>query len=217
VFSFLPGSPFFKEGWVNEGFTYTWIRDRFLIPGKEFYSSIRLSPAEQRELLRRLSIQAEVPSSATLEMFATKCAPLPKNELALFLYQTLPLIPRSDCKAVLQKLLGIENPAFPSELPDFLSSQEIQQLAKAQMEADADRHATIIARAQALRLAPTPCIFADTNWPQGYFAFVVHPLTLDLEIWKTDKVGFFASPLPLVKTWLGKGKQFTWILNTNKI
>jgi hypothetical protein len=217
VFSFLPGLELFKEGWVDEGFTYTWIRDRFLLPGKEFYSSMRLSPDEQRELMRRLSMEGKVSSSATIEVFCSKCQHIPEKELAAFLYRTLPLVPGNQCKAVLQKLLEIDHPLIPSEMPDFLSSQEIQQLAKAQIHSDIDRHAKIAARAQELKLAPTACIFADTNWPEGYFAFVVHPITLELEVWKSDLVGSFASPLPLVKTWLGKGKEFVWNIYTNKI
>jgi hypothetical protein len=216
VFSFLPGSKLFKEGWIDEGFTYTWIRDRFLLPGKEFYSSIKLSPAEQRELMRRLSIDGEVSSSSTIEMFCSKCRHIPEKDLAAFLYRTLPLIPLDQCKAVLQKLTGIDYPVIPSQLPDFLSSQEIQQLAKAQISADIDRHAVVASRAQELKLAPTACIFADTNWPQGYFAFVVHPITLNLEVWKSDQIGSFASPLPLVKTWMGKGKEFTWTIYTSR-
>jgi hypothetical protein len=217
VFSFLPGLELFKEGWVDEGFTYTWIRDRFMLPGKEFYSTIRLSPDEQRELMRRLSIEGDVTFSATIEMFCSKCPHIPERELAAFLYRTLPLVPGDKCKAVLQKLLETDHPLIPSELPEFLSSQEIQQLAKAQIRSDIDRHAKIAARAQALKLAPTACIFADTNWPEGYFAFVIHPITLELEVWKSDLIGSFASPLPLVKTWLGKGKEFVWNIYTNKI
>ena len=214
VFSFLPGLKLFKEGWMDEGFTYTWIRDRFLLPGKEFFSSMRLSPAEQKELMRRLSLEGEVSSSATIEVF---CSKFPEKELAAFLYRTLPLIPGDQCKTVLQKLLETDHPVMPSELPDFLSSQEIQEIAKAQIRSDIDRHAKIAARAQELKLAPTACIFADTNWSEGYFAFVIHPITLNLEVWKSDLTGSFASPLPLVKTWLGKGKEFTWNIYTNKI
>ena len=106
---------------------------------------------------------------------------------------------------------------LPSELPDFLSSQEIQQLAKAQIHSDIDKHVLIAARAQELKLAPTACVFADTNWPEGYFAFVIHPISLNLEVWKSDKTGSIATPLPLVKTWLGKGKEFAWTIFTNKI
>jgi hypothetical protein len=217
VFSLLPGLPLFKKGWADEGFTYTWVRDQFLLPGKEFYSSMQLSPDEQRELMRRLSIKGDVSSSATIEMFCAKCPQIPEKDLAAFLYRTLPLVPAAHCKAVLQKLLENDYPVIPSQLPDFLSSQEIQQLAKAQITTDIDRHANIAARAAELKLAPTACIFADTNWPQGYFAFVIHPITLNLEVWKSDKIGSLAAPLPLVKTWLGKGKEFAWTLYTNKI
>jgi hypothetical protein len=214
VFSFLPGLELFKEGWIDEGFTYTWIRDQFVLPGKEFYSSITLSPAEQQELMRRLSIDGQATSSVSIEMFCSKCRQIPEKELAAFLYRTLPLVPAGQCKAVLQKLTGVDHPVFPPELPDFLSSEEIQQLAKAQIDFDVDRHARIAARAQEIKLAPTPCIFADTNWPQGYFAFVIHPITLNLEVWKSDQTGSIAAPIPLVKTWLGKGKEFTWKLYT---
>lgn len=54
------------------------------------------------------------------------------------------------------------------------------------------------------------CVFADTNWPEGYFTFVISPLTLQLEMWKSDRSGVLAAPLPLIKTWFGKGKEFTW-------
>ncbi len=111
VFSLLPGFLLFKEGWLDVGFTYTWIRDRFLLPGKEFYSSMRLSPAEQEELMRRLSIEGDAKSSSTLERFCLKCRHIPEEELAAFLYRTVPLVPGNQCKAVLQELLGIEHPS----------------------------------------------------------------------------------------------------------
>jgi hypothetical protein len=212
AFTVLPGLDFFREGWIDEGFTYTWIRDRFLLPGKEFFGEIKLSRDEQRELMRRLSIDGETSSSASLEMFSSQCPQVPKKDLEAFLYQTLPLISGDQCKSVLQKLLSTDHVALPPSLPDFISSQEIQLLAKAQIKSPIDRHLAIAERAKALKLAPTSCLFADTNWPQAYFAFVVHPITLNLEIWKTDRTGTLAKPLPLVKSWLGKGKDFSWTL-----
>ncbi len=61
------------------------------------------------------------------------------------------------------------------------------------------------------------CVFSDTNWQDRYFAFVVSPLTLQLEMWVCDKTGALAATLPLIKTWFGKGKQFTWTIYTKKI
>ncbi len=217
AFSLLPGFSLFKEGWTDEGFTYTWIRDSFLLPGKEFYSGIKLSSEEQLELLRRLSIEGKVFSSASLETFCSHITEISQTELAAFLYRTLPLVPAHQCKTVLQKLSGAEHVVLPSPLLDFLSSQEIQMLAKSQVKLDVDRHAYVAARAQELKLAPTSCLFADTNWSQGYFAFVIHPITLNLEVWKTDKIGSQGTPLPVVKTWLGKGKEFAWTIFTNSL
>jgi hypothetical protein len=61
------------------------------------------------------------------------------------------------------------------------------------------------------------CLFADTNWTEKYFAFVVSPKTLKLEMWLSDKTGIFAMPLPLINTWFGKGKPYTWTVYTRKI
>jgi hypothetical protein len=218
AFSLLPGLSPFKEGWMDEGFTYTWIRDSFLIPGKEFYSGMKLSTDEQQELLRRLSIEGEIFSSTSIENFCSHMTKIPQDELAAFLYRTLPLVPASQCKTVLQKLTGRKDVLLPSPLPDFLSSQEIQMVAKSQLRLyDVDPHAYVTARAQELKLAPTACLFADTNWSEGYFAFVIHPITLNLEVWKSDKMGTIGTPLPVVKTWLGKGKDFAWTIFINRL
>jgi hypothetical protein len=212
AFTLLPA--LFKEGWLDQGFTYTWIRDRFLVPAKEFYNGMKLSSEEQRELMRRLSIEGELFSSASIETFSAQCSKIPEHELAAFIYRTLPLIPASQSKAVLQKLSGIEDVILPSSMPEFFSSQEIQLLAKAQIKSDIDRHLKVAVRAQELKLAPTTCLFADTNWSQGFFAFVINPISLNLEIWKTDRTGTLGAPLPLIKTWLGKGKEFVWHIYT---
>jgi hypothetical protein len=217
AFSLLPGLSPFKTGWIDEGFTYTWIRDTFLLPAKEFYSEMKLSTDEQQELLRRLSIEGDIFSSASIETFCSHITKIPQHELAAFLYRTLPLVPASQCKTVLQKLTGRKDVLLPNSLPDFLSSQEIQMVAKSQLRLDADPHAYVAARAQELKLAPAACLFADTNWSEGYFAFVIHPITLNLEVWKTDKTGTIGFPLPVVKTWLGKGKDFAWTIFINRL
>ena len=214
VFSVLPGSSFFQQGWLDTGFTYTWIRDQFIQPAKEFYSEMRLSREEQLELMRRLSLYGETSSSASIETFCARFPELPRKELAAFLYRMLPLVRADQCKSVLQQLVESEV-VMPKELPPFLSSEEIQLLAKSMLRQDVDRHAVVADRARALKLAPPICIFADTNWPEGYFAFVINPISLELEVWKTDLVGSRAASLPLVKSWLGKGKQFTWIVYIN--
>ncbi|MBI2742352.1 MAG: hypothetical protein HYX48_00345 [Chlamydiales bacterium] len=51
AFILHPGSPLFKEGWQDEIYTYTWVRDKLLIPGREFYENIRLSLKQQQHLV----------------------------------------------------------------------------------------------------------------------------------------------------------------------
>jgi len=50
AFIFYPGLPFFKEGWQDKGFSYTWARDQVLLPSKNVFDAIRLSPNEQHHL-----------------------------------------------------------------------------------------------------------------------------------------------------------------------
>jgi hypothetical protein len=211
AFSVLPALQPFQQGWEDSGFTYTWIRDNFLVPGRQFYDEMRLTREEQLDLMRRLSVHGETISSATVEFF---CQQIDDPSLPAFLFQTLPLIPADRCKAVLQDLVGTDRISLPA-LPAFLSSQEIQLLAKSHLKTA--QHETIAARAKELKLAPPSCIFADTNWSNSYFAFVVNPCNLALEIWKTDRTGTIGAPLPLIKSWLGKGKDFIWTIYTNKL
>jgi hypothetical protein len=53
-----------------------------------------------------------------------------------------------------------------------------------------DLDAKLSKQAQCLNLeAPPPLVFADTNWPQSYFSFLVNPATLQIELWRTNKLG----------------------------
>lgn len=178
----LPGMSTFFEAWNDRGFTYTWIRDQWLEPARQFYLDQRLTKDEQRELYRRLRLEGPLKSSMTVQEFAGEVKQIPADMLAAFLFQTLPLVPAEQCQA----LLHAHNP------PPFLSSEELYQITGSDRE-----------NMRELKLAPSVFLFADTNWPNGYFSFVVNPITLQLEVWKTDRAGVTGAPLPLVKTWFG--------------
>ncbi len=182
----LPGMPEFYEAWNDRGFTYTWIRDRWLEPAKQFYLEQKFSKDEQKELYRRLNITGDLKTSMTLQEFVHPLKQI--DHLGSFLYETLPLISAERCQALLQ--------TTPSE--PFLSSEELFQRMYKQT-ADSLR-----AEMRKLKLASPTFIFADTNWPNGYFSFVLNPVTLELEVWKTDRAGVQGAPIPLVKTWFGK-------------
>lgn len=190
----LPGMPTFFEAWNDRGFTYTWIRDEWIAPARQFYLDQKLSRDEQKELYRRLGVEGELKSSMTLEEFSKQAKRIPMDILGAFLFQTLPLIPAEQCQALLQ--------STKIQLPPFLSSEELFRLMyKSSEETSAD---AVRETMRELKLAPPVFLFADTNWPCGYFSFVIHPITLKLEVWKTDRAGVTGAPLPLVKTWLGK-------------
>lgn len=192
----LPGMPKLHEAWSDRGFTYTWIRDEWLEPARQFYRSQNLTKDEQRELYRRLGIVGAVKPHMTLQEFSLEARDIPVDALASFLFQTVPLISADKCKALLQT---------HHKFPPYLSSAELFQLMyQLSPEPSADGVREMM---RTLKLASPALLFADTNWPDGYFSFVVHPITLSLEVWKTDRAGVSGAPLPLVKTWFGSD---TW-------
>lgn len=185
----LPGMPTFYEAWNDKGFTYTWIRDEWLLPAKQFYLDQTLSKDQQKELHRRLGVQAPLRSSMTLDEFCGQLKQIPVDLLGSFLFKTLPLISES-CQA------GLQAP--------WRSSEELFGRSSPPLD-------TARAAMRKQGLSPAAFLFADTNWPDGYFSFVVHPVTLQLEVWKTDRAGVTGAPLPLVKTWFGKENWFIFL------
>lgn len=53
--AFLLKPGLFKEGWLDKGFTYTWIRDNIIRPSEMHYAQIRLSGDDQIAFLQTLS------------------------------------------------------------------------------------------------------------------------------------------------------------------
>ena len=59
-----------------------------------------------------------------------------------------------------------------------------------------------------------PLMFADTNWGEWYFAFVLSPATLNLELWRFDMSGLVGFPMTSWKQWLDGSKKIPWKLYT---
>jgi hypothetical protein len=60
-------------------------------------------------------------------------------------------------------------------------------------------------------LPPKPFIFADSNWIKDYFAFVVSPGSLQLELWSVDFYGISGRPISYWKMWVnGSRKEPQW-------
>ncbi|MFN4174026.1 MAG: hypothetical protein ACK4HV_02850, partial [Parachlamydiaceae bacterium] len=64
-------------------------------------------------------------------------------------------------------------------------------------------------------LAPSPLIFADSNWPNFYFSFAVNPITNEFEFWRMDPLGLTGEPMGEWKEWLdGSRKDIPWGIYT---
>ena len=68
-------------------------------------------------------------------------------------------------------------------------------------------------------LAPRPLIVADSNWVKDLFAFVISPVSLDLELWSVNGYGTEGRPIDHWKMWLnGSRKDSKWgvLVNPNE-
>jgi hypothetical protein len=60
-------------------------------------------------------------------------------------------------------------------------------------------------------LPPQPVIFADSNWVKDFFAFVVSPVSQQIELWSTNAYGTEGAPISAWKHWLnGSRRDRTW-------
>jgi hypothetical protein len=94
AFLLKPGLSPFKEGWLDKGFTYTWIRDQVIEPGKKYYSAIRLD-SQTQTLLASKVIQGEFfPQSTPLSLpdfraSLLEISPKQEDDIDNLLFQSL--------------------------------------------------------------------------------------------------------------------------------
>ncbi len=60
-----------------------------------------------------------------------------------------------------------------------------------------------------------PLFFADTNWPYYYFAFVLSPATLKLELWRMNKLGNQGYPMHQWDSHFSEESPQQWSIFTN--
>lgn len=186
AFLLKPGLSPFREGWQDRGFTYTWVRDHFLLPMQAFY-------------------EQHMPATTSLS----------DEEL----FHSLPFVPSDQCQRVLHKLLVPWNitPSIPKKLPPELTALEIKNLAKLHLQhLPIDAHGLIAERAREIGFAPRVLLFADTNWVQNYFAFVVNPRTKKFELWRVDRTGTIGAPMAAWNhLFHAKGEPWTIFFDSN--
>lgn len=133
AFTVLPGQDLFRQGWQEEIFTYTWVRDEVFLPSQRFYDEMRLSLPEQEylhhafcdllpplighHLSRVLSPSNKKISiidwrNRVLETLSQQNkAPATQKQkfidaLDAFLFQALPLTPAKEWKVAVRRILS---------------------------------------------------------------------------------------------------------------
>ncbi len=242
AFTVIPSLELVRSGWQDDLYTYTWVRDKVVLPRKQFYESVLLSPSEQSFLLEEfgkgLPIEAshllhKVPCiqqsslisfrNEILEVFPR--IPL-ENKVDSFLYEMIPLVSGREWKHLVRNLLSdLDVPhldtaldAYPDYLSEIMSAKEVREIAKAlylaskgSLVSSFDLHEVISKKAEEMRLAPpSPLLFADTNWSQFYFGFVVNPGTLQLELWRIQPSCGSAFPMSSWNKWFTKENTASW-------
>jgi hypothetical protein len=156
AFVLLPGQEDLRDGWLEDLFTYTWVRDEVLHPSQQFYSEVHLSSAQQIFLFDKLCAQlppqfshTSPPKGKTLSATQWRNEVLKvllrqfkevalANKLDAFLYQTLPLIEGREWKPTVRKALAdlmsdeVEKvlKLFPDVPAPFLTAREMRETIK---------------------------------------------------------------------------------------
>ena len=78
-----------------------------------------------------------------------------------------------------------------------------------------DLHRTVAKNASQYGFAPPqPLLFADTNWSNHYFGFIVNPGTHRLELWRLDFTGLKGQPMSAWNSYLDGTSRLPWVIYT---
>ncbi len=234
AFSLLPA--LFKEGWQGNEFTYTWVRDQIVLPGKKFYSDMQLDGEESAFLFlefckeTRLSFPSPIKGFCSIAEWRNAVAEvLPQKSLVdtldAFLVQSLPLFYGSSWKAHAKELLGdlynscldkASSPALLTARYFFTLVKELYIQAENTVCLPFNLHEKIAHRARQLHLAPpTTLLVADTNWSDNFFAFAINPGTEKLELWRFDNTLSTGFPMSQWTRFLNGQEKKLWTIFTH--
>lgn len=148
-----------------------------------------------------------------------------------FLYQSLPIIPGKQWKAYARRILSdkmhekVEKifQLFPDAPSLFMTARELREatkgcylLAQGKISLSFDLHTYIANRARSIGAGqPTPLLFADTNWTNNFFGFVVNPGNGKLELWRLDRPLSQGVQMQQWKHWLNGSDRKTWSIFTH--
>ncbi len=147
-----------------------------------------------------------------------------------FLYHSLPIVPGREWKPLVKSILSdlrsdkLEEifELFPDVPPNLMTASEIKQaasgcylLSQEKINLPFDLHAYIATHARFVNIAPpTPLLFADTNWTNNYFGFILNPGNGRLELWRLDRTLSQGAPMSQWKHWLNGSDRKSWMIYT---
>ncbi len=134
AFILLPAQEGFYQGWKEDIFTYTWVRDEIFLPGQKFYSEMRLTSDMQEFLLamfrhklppllglhlgqgfrpKEKKVTVIEWRNHVLEIMlkysktgTTAPRQILSDTLDSFLYQNLPIVPGGEWKSIARRILS---------------------------------------------------------------------------------------------------------------
>lgn len=112
-------------------------------------------------------------------------------------------------------LSGIYSPVRAKDCLRLATALSVQLTRKVRHETDAFFSIVSACRAKGL-LPPKPLVFADSNWVNDMFAFLIGPSSQQLEFWSVNAYATEGQPISHWKMWLnGSRKDRTWGIFVN--
>ncbi|MBY0529974.1 MAG: hypothetical protein K2P51_07260 [Rhabdochlamydiaceae bacterium] len=159
AFILYPGMKEFRQGWQEEGFTYTWVRDQVFLPTLQFYEHCALNTLEQQFLLDEFCRQLPPLVSHRVQrgfIVQDSSMPVPlfrqailsllsdnslkwADEIDSFLYESLPVVSGKEFKIYLRRLFSDRMDAslekalltFPDVPAPLMRAKTVRNAAKA--------------------------------------------------------------------------------------
>jgi len=134
AFLLQPGLDFFRKGWEDRGFTYTWIRDFFVEPARQLYQSMLLNIRAQETIWHffakgeKLPILPISPSPLSpsnwrewiLQRYSSFFSRKRIANFDSFLRKSLPLVDQSEMISLASQVIREIDPSFLTEARQFL-------------------------------------------------------------------------------------------------
>jgi hypothetical protein len=240
AFLFKPGLAPFRDGWLDRGNSYTWVRDQVVRPQEDFLADLWLEESAMKQLA------AELGAALPRDYLGKVKVPLDRQRARDFrrelvgkaaagvgelfdaiLYRSLPFVPASSFAERVEEIVTAMTDRRPEKVStprtDLVSSRALYSACLEALVALEGPSSAVDLAGQLIRFMrrlglvfPSPVLFADTNWTQENFGFLVSPGTGQLELWRSDPIGLDAAPMARWKSWVDGSSQIPWVIYPNR-